>query len=72
MECLYCGKFYKIGFKQTSKFCSPSCRLKYIHNKNKIPKPCLICGKELTGYQKLYCSSECRQIAKKTKQMEFN
>ena len=74
-KCLYCGKPIKIRFRKTEKFCSNECCQKYHREKNQKSrknKYCVVCGTELKGRQKQYCSSECRMKFVIQHQMEIN
>ena len=64
MQCKYCGKEMKIGFSKRKMFCSQKCTNDYhnqIRSKGVIKKEthCRICGKELVGAKRVYCSEEC-------------
>lgn len=72
MNCLQCGNEFKYKFRKTEKFCSKECCQLYHRNKNKKKRYCEICGKELTGRQKVNCSPECRRIAKNNRNKKMN
>ncbi len=64
MNCKYCGKEFKIGFGKRSVFCSHKCSDAFYNKQIKKKNKCEICGNELTGRQRAYCSDECRRKAK--------
>lgn len=74
MKCLNCGKDFKFTFRASSrKYCSRECCISY-NNKMTREKAkrhgvkkethCVICGKELTGRQRAYCSPGCSYQSK--------
>lgn len=76
MKCLWCGKEMKITFRESiRKFCCDSCKNKYHarqRSQNKTIAHCLVCGKELEGRQRHYCSAECRYQAQLKRQQGLN
>ena len=73
-KCLNCGKELKFTFREKiKKFCSDSCKNKY-HSKLKSNKilHCLVCGKELEGRKRRYCSDECYHKAQLKRQRFLN
>lgn len=59
MECKYCGKALKIGFREKL-FCDDKCKTKYKYLQSKLKvKKCIQCGKVLEGRQKKFCSDDC-------------
>lgn len=69
-KCLNCGNAFKYRFRSSEKFCSAVCCHNYHRQKRKVTanKVCVVCGKELTGQQSKYCSSECRYKAQLERQ----
>ena len=63
-KCINCGKNFKIKFRSNEKYCSVECGQQYYRNTHKEPRYCVICGKELTGRQRSYCSEECLKRSK--------
>lgn len=70
MQCKYCGKEIKIGFKKRTSFCSDECRRKF-YSPRKIFN-CIVCGKKLVGRQRQFCSAECRLKDKAKSQQAKN
>lgn len=70
--CQYCGNKFKYRFRSSEKFCSKNCCNLYHQNKNRKHRICVVCGNELTGHQRSYCSDKCRTSAKVARQMELN
>ena len=66
----------KITFRESiRKFCCDSCKNKYHarqRSQNKTIAHCLVCGKELEGRQRHYCSAECRYQAQLKRQQGLN
>lgn len=63
MTCKYCGKEFKITFNYKKEFCSHDCVQRYHREKNRKKRYCIVCGAEITGRRRVYCSEEC--LAKK-------
>lgn len=80
MNCLNCGKEIKITFRKEPKYCSHECCIKYHakrqnekrkRTRKKEQKFCIVCGKELIGRKRAYCSEECNRQAINEKQSEY-
>ena len=71
-RCIYCGKSFKNTFKTNQKYCSQRCcEGWYKHKKEKEIKLCVICGKEVTGKKRLYCSPDCSYEAMLRRQSTY-
>lgn len=70
-NCKYCGKEMQVSFRQKV-FCSKECSKAYYNRKGRINKECQICGNELTGKQRSYCSQKCANKAKRIQLYEYH
>lgn len=73
--CRYCGKWYVPKTNTRTTFCSRDCSFAWMHDKKRFrqqlngharlrePRACDICGVELTGRAKRFCSKACRKEA---------
>ena len=68
-KCLQCGVV--MSLRASAKFCSKKCcqRYHYIKRRGSVPT-CIICGNELSGNQKKYCSAKCQKTGSNFKLSE--
>ena len=70
--CKYCGEKIKIHFGKQTLFCSDKCRKAYYYRYGRTNKKCAVCGQELTGRKRSYCSTECARKAKSKYEYEYH
>ena len=67
LVCPYCGGTFT-RFKTAQKYCSAGCRIKARNEKaaaelRQTKRYCQVCGNELPGARKRYCSNECAKVS---------
>ena len=69
--CQECGKEY-LSPRKGQKFCSHSCAANYSNVRRDIVniRSCLVCGVDIRGGRKIYCSIDCSAKARKNKAIE--
>jgi len=69
--CIYCARPYH-AVRSDQKFCSVSCRIRYVYGKKKKPetRTCQYCGDTYTTIKdnQKYCSTACHDAAHNKKQ----
>ena len=63
-QCQWCGDpFESSKAGREAKFCGPQCRLK-AHRAAVPPPVCAVCGSEISGRRRQYCTEICRVKAR--------
>lgn len=64
-ECIWCGDLF-IPTRSTQMFCSKRCGNRHRDSIRKVERPkkyCIVCGKEIEGTRRKYCSDYCSGIS---------
>lgn len=70
-HCKYCGKEIPISFGNRRVFCSDECSKAYYKRASRKNKICEICGGDLVGNQRKYCT-DCKAKARSKYEYEYH